>query len=140
MWGNTGIIVFGAVAAVWATELIRWDITSQRLPATLTLPAAATLASWALVNGMFPALGGALLWAGGYGCVGIVCGGIGGGDIKLGVSLGIGVWLVAGAWGVITAMILASVGTLTVMVILRVPRAPHGPAMVLAALAVGIVG
>ncbi|MDY3127945.1 MAG: A24 family peptidase [Corynebacterium sp.] len=137
-WNAIGI----GVIALWALLLSWWDITKQRLPNWLTVPPAVlaiVLAVYlATVEGNLHGLWG-LIWPCTYLMTSAVSGGIGGGDIKLAVSLGIGVAFFSGILGVIIVMGTASVLSLFGFVFARFlkgPREqtaiPHGPGMLLA--------
>jgi len=78
----------GIVYGLWASALSWWDIREQRLPDALTIPAgvlAVTFANW-----------GGLLWPLLYLLVALRGAGIGGGDIKLALPLGMLVGASAG--------------------------------------------
>ena len=134
MWG---IIVLGGaviVITVWAGALCAVDLRHRRLPDRLTLPAA--LGAGLGAASLQPALLlGGLGWAGLYVLVGLREGGIGGGDIKLALSLGIVVAAAGGVSAWFGAVLGASLLTVLVGVVTRSPSLPHGPAMIVAAAA-----
>lgn len=134
MWG---IIVLGGaviVITVWAGALCVVDLRHRRLPDRLTLPAA--LGAGLGAASLQPALLlGGLGWAGLYVLVGLREGGIGGGDIKLALSLGIVVAAAGGVSAWFGAVLGASLLTVLVGVVTRSPSLPHGPAMIVVAAA-----
>ncbi len=111
-----------------------YDIAYRRLPDWLTLPAAGVAVVAAVIVDK-QALAG-LLWPAAYLALAWRGGGIGGGDIKLAVPLGIWVAHHAGLFGVVVAMGLGSVVTLAFLLLRRTSGGPHGPAMLLGAWAV----
>lgn len=126
-----------AGTALWAGALWIIDTRHHRLPDALTIPAAlgATVAATLFAP---HALWG-LLWALGYLVIGITIGGVGGGDIKLAVPLGVTTMHAAGLGGVLVGVVGASAGTIAWATITRRPGAAHGPGMLLGtALAVAI--
>ncbi len=131
MWGSTGVYscVLGALALLavlaWAMALAYTDIRFRRLPDLLTLPAGFISLWW-----LSPA---ALAWPTCYWGLAMVRGGIGGGDIKLALPLGVIVAAHTGLPGVIAAMAVASLCTLAWLVVARGRDAPHGPGMLIAA-------
>lgn len=127
MWELGGVLA-------WSVTLAIYDIAYRRLPDWLTLPAAG-LAVVAAVFVDKQAVAG-LLWPAAYLALAWRWGGIGGGDIKLAVPLGVWVAHHAGAIGTFVAMGLASALTLVLLLLRRSPDGPHGPAMLLGAWAV----
>lgn len=112
-----------AVAAAWSVVLALIDVAFHRLPNTLTVPAAAA----ALVAcAMRPPWAWGLAWPGAYLCLGR---GIGGGDIKLAVPLGVAVCAMAGPLGVIGAVGLSGLLTGLSAAVMGRRRVAHGPAM-----------
>lgn len=116
----------------WAVALCYRDLRERRLPDQLTLPAiavawglAAMLHPWAILAGV--AWGGLLL------LIGVVMGGVGGGDVKLAASLGTAVVLASGFGVLPWVMLGASVISLAIMLVTRRTSLPYGPAMLLAA-------
>lgn len=109
------------------------DVRQRCLPDALTVPpalAALTACLW------WPALAWGLVWAGFYFFAGR---GIGGGDIKLAVPLGIACAAVGGPLGVFAAMGLAGLFTATVAAALKRRTVAHGPSMLGACWAVFLV-
>lgn len=134
MWG---IIALGGaviVIIIWAGALCVADLRHRRLPDRLTLPAAVGAGLGALVLDPVLLLGG-LGWSGLYVLVGLRAGGIGGGDIKLALSLGVLGAAAGGVVGWFGAVFGASLLTVLVGVVTRSPSLPHGPAMIVAAAA-----
>ncbi|MGX1737700.1 prepilin peptidase [Corynebacterium flavescens] len=132
--------------ACWATALCWWDMRHRRLPDVLTIPAGAAslfLIFFAphLVAHLLPHhlpvwhafLG--LMWPALYVALAITRGGIGGGDIKLALPLGIACAACGGMLAVLGAMVAAALWTLIHAVFLRArgSRRPpaHGPGMLL---------
>ena len=120
------MLIFGGIVyCLWAAALSWWDFRHRRLPDWLTLPAAAlslVLANW-----------GGLWWPGIYLVLGLAHTGVGGGDIKLAVPLGMLVGHFAGFIGVVAASGCASLLTLGWSVCAGQKESAHGPAMLLAA-------
>ncbi|MCZ9295122.1 A24 family peptidase [Corynebacterium yonathiae] len=120
------MLIFGGIIyCLWAAALSWWDIRQRRLPDWLTLPAA--VLSLAVAN-----WGGAW-WPGMYLVLGRAHAGVGGGDIKLALPLGMLVGHVAGFMGVVAASGCACLLTLGWSVCTGQKKSPHGPAMLLAA-------
>lgn len=129
-----GGVALVAVCGVWSFALVLFDVHHRRLPNTLTLPAGAL----ALVACVFhPLASWGLVWPAGYLLVGR---GIGGGDIKLAVPLGVAVAWVAGPVAVICAVGLSGLLTVLLAWLLDARPLPHGPSMLAAAWVVVIVG
>ena len=120
------MLIFGGIIyCSWATVLSWWDVRQRRLPDWLTLPAAAlslTVANWS-----------GLWWPGIYLVLGLAHAGVGGGDIKLALPLGMLVGHVAGFMGVVAASGWAAILTLSWSACTGQKKSPHGPAMLLAA-------
>ncbi|WP_018295608.1 prepilin peptidase [Corynebacterium lubricantis] len=131
MWGLGG-------ALLWSVALIFSDLRERRLPNVLTLPAGAIALVWALFFSPGSLIG--VLWPALYLVVALLRGGVGGGDIKLALPLGIAVASTAGFVGVWVAIVLASVTTVIVAKIAADSSAPHGPGMLLGAWAVWAAG
>ncbi|WKD57579.1 Type IV leader peptidase family protein [Corynebacterium capitovis DSM 44611] len=121
-------------AAAWSCALSLIDATTRRLPNLLTLPAAALSLAFCVVH---PAGLWGLMWPALYIAL---PGGIGGGDVKLAVPLGVGVALASGAGGVIGAIFVAALLTYGVGRLTGRHSLPHGPAMSGAAWIAGLVG
>lgn len=134
MWGIIPLGGAAIVIIVWAGALCAVDLRHRRLPDRLTLPAAlgAGLGAVSLQPALL--LGG-LGWAGLYALVGLREGGIGGGDVKLALSLGVVVAAAGGVPAWFGAVLGASLLTVLVGVVTRSPSLPHGPAMIVAAAA-----
>lgn len=129
----------------WAGVLLGGaDLVARRLPDALTLPAypvVAVLLGVAAVGAgdsalMVRALGGAVLWAGGYAAVRLIApGALGGGDVKLAGS--VGALTAAASWpGLLLAVLAASALTAAVAGFARIcgyADVPHGSAMLAAA-------
>lgn len=115
------------VVVCWSLGLLLIDVTRHRLPDALTLPACLVAA----VACVFEPSGiWGFMWPACYLLVGR---GIGGGDIKLALPLGVAVAVLAGPAAVIAAMALAALFTVVVAAALRRKAIPHGPSMILAA-------
>lgn len=114
---------FGA----WSFVLSANDVRVRRLPDPLTLPPAAVAVA---ACGWWPELGWGLAWPALYLLAG---NGIGGGDVKLAVSLGVVCASVAGPLGVIGALGLAGLNTVVLSRLTRERTVPHGPSMICAA-------
>ena len=127
----------------WALALCWWDLRHRRLPDILTIPAgAASLFFLVLAPHLlsfeqaFPALVlSGLIWPVLYLALAITRGGIGGGDIKLALPLGITCAVCGGALAVLGAIVVAALWTLVHAAFLsaRGSRRPpaHGPGMLL---------
>jgi leader peptidase (prepilin peptidase) / N-methyltransferase len=120
------------------------DVVARRLSDALTLPAYPVVVVLLVVAAtgigdsdlLVRALGGALLWAGGYAAVRLVApDALGGGDVKLAGSLG--ALTAASSWpGLLLAVLAANVLTAVVAGLARMwgyADIPHGPAMLAAA-------
>ena len=116
----------GIIYGLWAAALSWWDIRERRLPDALTIPAgvlSVTFATW-----------GGLTWPLLYLLVALFGAGIGGGDIKLALPLGMLVGATAGPLAAIIACGGAAVLTLIASGIARTKGGvPHGPSMLVAA-------
>lgn len=124
----------------WAAMLVFHDETRRRLPNQLTLPAAFGAVLGASLTEPILILGG-LGWAGSYLLSALVGRGIGGGDVKLALSLGVLAAAAGGAGGVLAAAVMA--GAMTVArgvakqrVAERGEAVPHGPSMLVGTLVV----
>jgi leader peptidase (prepilin peptidase)/N-methyltransferase len=153
LWAVAGARAGGLPVWWWPVPLVlAWagvllgaaDIAVRRLPDALTLPAYPVVAVLLVVAAagageaqlLVRALGGALLWAGGYAAVRLAApGALGGGDVKLAGSLG--ALTAASSWpGLLLAVLVASALTVAVAVPARIfgyRDVPHGPAMLAAA-------
>lgn len=135
MWVLGGAV---AITVCWAVALSLVDEKRRRLPDLLTLPAAAGAALGAAVTDPVLLLGG-VAWAGFYFLLGVTVGGVGGGDVKLGLSLGILAAAAGGAVAWFAAVLGASAVTVLRGVVTRQGSVAHGPSMLLAtALAMGV--
>lgn len=106
---------------LWGTILCGFDVCFRRLPDWLTLPAAVVAAYW------YPnCVWGGLLWAALYSRRGI-----GGGDVKLALSLGT-VALAGNFLALLMAIALASLLTVAGCALMRRRSLPHGPSMIVA--------
>lgn len=123
--------VLCALTAVWTVVLAVIDGEERRLPDALTLPAAGVAVAACVFD---PAGWIGLIWPALY----LVAGrGIGGGDVKLAVPLGVVLALVGGAGAVLAGMLLASIFTVLFLVLKKQTAAAHGPSMLAAAWIVG---
>ncbi len=138
MWLSAALGGALLVLAGWAAMLVVSDLERRRLPDALTLPpaAAAVLVLALTAPALLPA---GLVWALLYLVLGVAGGGIGGGDVKLALSLGVTVSVVAGIPGVLLAVAGAGVLSAVALAALRTASVAHGPSMVCAALAVCVV-
>ncbi len=132
------VLVGGGVLG-WAMALAYWDICCRRLPNMLTIPAALLAVGWMIWHKdaagiVWPGLYLVQAWYAAYlpGSGGGT-GGIGGGDIKLAVSLGAVVAWRAGVGGIVGAILISSTLTLLYAVIRRQRSAPHAPGMLIGA-------
>ncbi|WP_175934895.1 prepilin peptidase [Corynebacterium sp. Marseille-P4321] len=134
--GSGGIWVLclgGATSLCWAVVLVYYDITSRRLPNPLTAPPALAAVVACVV---WPSLSPGLVWPAAY----LVSGrGIGGGDVKLAVPLGVACAAAGGYFAVLMAVALSGAFTLLFAALNRRKAIAHGPSM-LAATAVVIAG
>lgn len=140
------------VAVAWSVALVWWDVNHMRLPDWLTLPAGAiALAGCALEpQGLW-----GLIWPGIYLLMAFaIPSGVGGGDIKLALPLGIVVAWAGGPVAVLATIVAASLLTVVVVVVagtaaqgtaggsIEAGHGPrelsHGPAMLAAAWLVGL--
>lgn len=116
----------GIIYGLWAAALSWWDIRERRLPDALTIPAGVLSVAFANWGGLF--------WPLLYLLVALWGAGIGGGDIKLALPLGMLVGATAGPLAVIIACGGAAVLTLIASDIARTKGGvPHGPSMLVAA-------
>lgn len=117
---------------VWSIALAVNDLRHRRLPDALTVPPAVAALAACVAE---PALAWGLAWPGLYFAVGR---GVGGGDIKLAISLGVVCASVAGAGGVIAAIGLAGLFSGIGAAVSQQRTVAHGPSMLCAAWAVCI--
>lgn len=130
--GNGGLYIFALCTfAAWSTALCLYDLRWRRLPNPLTVPPALACL---LVCAAMPALAWGLVWPALYFVAGR---GIGGGDIKLAVTLGVVLMALDGLGAVLAAVALSGAATVVLGLALRLPRLAHGPQMLGAAWAVG---
>lgn len=124
------------VLLLWAAALCCYDLAFRRLPDGLTLPpAAAALLSIGMLNPVLLPAG--LTWSALYLLLGMAGGGVGGGDIKLALSLGLLLAVLGGAGAVLAAATLAGLLSVLAALALRSPAVAHGPAMLWATAGVG---
>lgn len=143
-------LAIAALAALaWSVALVIVDLRQQRLPNALTLPAGVIAVALCI---FFPTGWWGLLWPGLYvltavavpggtaesSAVPSVSSGIGGGDIKLALPLGVAVALAGGLAGVLGVMLLSSMITALALLLIRKPGMAHGPSMIVAAWIVAI--
>lgn len=122
------------VVAAWGAAVLLSDERHHRIPDHLTLPALAGAVAGALFSAPAVLLGG-VAWA----ALHLVGRGIGGGDVKLAVPLGVVAAAAGGVGGVLLAVITASV--LTVLRgLLRGGAVPHGPSMLAGTLIAVVFG
>lgn len=137
------LAVAALLALAWSVALVIVDLRQQRLPNALTLPAGAVTVALCF---FFPTGWWGLLWPGLYVLTAIAMpvrttedsSGIGGGDIKLAVPLGVAVALAGGLAGVLGVMLLSSMITAVALLLARKPGMAHGPSMIVAAWIVAI--
>ena len=114
------LTVGGVVVTAWAVALVLYDVRYRRLPDWLTLP------WWGL------------FWPAAYCVLAVAKSGIGGGDLKLAVPLGLSVAAVGGLFAVLAAMAIASTVTVCWAVATDTRTGPHGPGMLAGALLAGV--
>lgn len=125
--GGLSITVGVAACAAWSVALAANDIRVRRLPDPLTVPPALVAV---VACGWHPAWCWGLIWPVLY----LVYGdGIGGGDVKLAISLGVACAAAGGLVSTIAAVGVA--GAMTAVAALCTGRRslPHGPSMLCAA-------
>ncbi|SDS00659.1 prepilin peptidase [Corynebacterium timonense] len=134
--GGSGLffLFLCACAVLWSTALACVDVTQRRLPDALTLPAGALALAWCVVR---PVGLWGLVWPVLYL---LPARGIGGGDVKLAVSLGVAVACTAGPVWVLVAVAAASALTLAAAALTRSAAVAHGPAMLAAAWVCALMG
>ena len=111
------------VLVVWCVAVVHVDERWRRIPDSLTLPALVGAVAGALLSNPLVLLGG-VAWAGLY----LVGRGIGGGDVKLAVPLGIVAAAAGGIGAVLLAVAVAGAVTAVRGLLCRGP-VPHGPSM-----------
>jgi leader peptidase (prepilin peptidase) / N-methyltransferase len=136
MWPITALGGAAAVLGAWAGLLVHADLTWRRLPDRLTVPAAVGALAGALLTDPFLLVPG-LVWPALYLLVGIAAGGVGGGDLKLAVPLGVLVAAAGGTPAVLAAIFTSAAGGVVAGMVSRSGQSAHGPAMILSAAAVG---
>lgn len=136
MWSITALGGAAAVLGAWAGLLVHADLTWRRLPDHLTLPAAAGALCGALVTDPL-LLAAGLLWPTLYLLVGLRAGGIGGGDLKLAIPLGVLVAAAGGLPAVLVAIFTSAAGGVIAGLASPTGQSAHGPAMILAAAVTG---
>lgn len=130
--GNGGSCVFAlCIFAAWSAALCIADLRWRRLPNPLTVPPALACL---LVCITAPVLAWGLVWPSLYFVAGR---GIGGGDVKLAVTLGVVLMALGGLGAVLAAVALSGAVTVVLGLALRLPKLAHGPQMLGAAWAVG---
>lgn len=116
-----GVVVF------WSLGLLLADVTRHRLPDALTVPACGVAVVGCVVK---PSALLGLVWPACYLLIGR---GIGGGDIKLAMPLGVALAYYVGLAAVVAAMGLAALITVVVALVARKREVAHGPSMIAAA-------
>ncbi|PAT15108.1 prepilin peptidase [Corynebacterium sp. NML 120412] len=131
LFGPAGVTWLALCTFVgWSIVLARIDARHSRLPNGLTVPPALVALAACVAS---PYLAWGLVWPAAY----LAGPGMGGGDVKLAVPLGVLLAALGGPFAVLAAVGLA--GLLTVVRGWMAGRAalPHGPQMLAAAWAVG---
>ena len=130
--GNGGLYIFALCTfAAWSAALCLDDLRWQRLPNPLTVPPALACLIACITA---PVLAWGLVWPALYFVAGR---GIGGGDVKLAVPLGVVLMALGGLGAVLAAVALSGAATVVLGLALRLPKLAHGPQMLGAAWAVG---
>lgn len=114
------------VAVCWSLVLLLIDATRHRLPDALTLPGCVVAVAGCVVK---PAALWGFVWPASYLFFGR---GIGGGDIKLAVPLGVAVAFYIGPGAVVVAMALSALFTVLIAYVSGKSSVPHGPSMIVA--------
>ncbi|WJY68158.1 prepilin peptidase [Corynebacterium auris] len=127
-------IFFLACAGVWSAALAVWDASARRLPDALTLPAGAAALGWCFA---WPVGLWGLAWPALYL---LPARGIGGGDIKLALPLGVAVACCGGPLWVLVAVAGAGALTLAAAAVTGARALPHGPAMLASAWVCALMG
>ncbi|QPK82448.1 prepilin peptidase [Corynebacterium qintianiae] len=128
------MLIGGLAALGWSAALVYYDVTRLRLPDWLTLPAVC-LASAAILA--WPVGLWGLAWPAAYLASGK---GVGGGDVKLALPLGVVCAAVGGAGAVVAVVLLSSLFTLLGALVTRRAVLAHGPSMLVAAWLVALYG
>lgn len=138
--------IAGVVAALAGTlaAVAAWiDLRTSRLPNRLTVPAAVAAFLAAIAAGRPWLIVGGLAWAALYAVAHVVSsrrgGGLGAGDVKFALSVGVAAAL-GGPFGVVAAIGCANLATLGVAWFTRRRRVPHGPLMLAGAVLAGALG
>ncbi|AKE41320.1 signal peptidase [Corynebacterium kutscheri] len=134
-------ILVGIAIILWATSLCVYDFRYRRLPNFLTLPAIIGTTTLALLVDQPQALFGGLLWLGIYFFLALMNLNIGGGDIKLALSLGILVGMVD-LMAVFVAIFIASLLAIIELAFYRRQTqysCAHGPHMIIGALTASLI-
>ena len=122
------IVIAVGVAIVWTVSLVRFDVREQRLPDWLTLPAGVL----AIIVCCFAPVGSwGLIWPAAYLLTAVS--GIGGGDIKLALPLGVAVAVAGGVLAVLLAILLSSLITVIALIATQRSGMAHGPSMLASA-------
>ena len=112
------------------------------MPDRGTLTAAAVVGAYSLYDGSVPAfLFGAAAWAGVYAAVAVTKpAAMGGGDVKLALSLGGATGIAAGVHATLVAMAVAGMLTAVTGAVTRSRHVAHGPSMLIACAGVALGG
>lgn len=121
-------IASAIVVVVWAAALTVTDVRQRRLPDPLTVPAAIGSVVGCVLAGPETLLA-ALTWPVLYLLVALLVGGVGGGDLKLAVTVGALSAAAGGIVGVLGAVALTGVLSAGTALAVRGRAHPHGPAM-----------
>lgn len=120
------------VIVCWSLVLLLIDATRHRLPDALTLPGCVVAVAGCVIKPV--ALWG-FVWPVSYLLFGR---GIGGGDIKLAVPLGVALAFYIGPGAVVAAMALSAVLTVLIALVSSKSAVAHGPSMIVACWLVSI--
>jgi leader peptidase (prepilin peptidase)/N-methyltransferase len=146
--GVGGLVLGGSVVLAWAGALTVHDVRDRRLPDRLTLPGCAVVWTVLVALGHGWAVLGGIAWFLLCTVPGRLPGSLsarlraGGGDAKLGLSLGAVAVAVGGVAGLLWTVALASVVTLLFGLFpgVRGGSLPHGPGMLVAtAVVTGVI-
>ncbi|MFH0410645.1 A24 family peptidase [Corynebacterium sp. L4756] len=108
---------------MWAALLMYFDITQRRLPDWLTIPAGIYALIYPAITAQMHGYWG-LMWVLVYLALALFLGGVGGGDIKLAIPLGILIVLNRGLIWVFLAIVITAVITLAWGIAIRRRSAP----------------